>query len=290
MTSIRSIIRLIRYRFLLFAGLLPYCLGSAIAYSSTGRTDFILFAVGLTGLFFVLVGVETFNEYFDWRYGTDRVFQLDPKPVGTSTLYIGIASFCVAFVFAVFLTAKVGWGILFFASLGFIAAAGYLGPPVRFTYRGLGEIVIALSYGPAMVLGSYYLQTGRISLEALFVSAIPAILLFNIAIINEVPDFLQDRLVGKRNLCVRMGREAVVKLYGVLTISFFLVCAVGLVMGKFPRAAWLVIFLAPLAYRNYRTARSRHDDPFSFLPAIRGTIVLYVATIVVLILGFQLQQ
>ncbi|MDP2933798.1 MAG: hypothetical protein Q8N81_06770, partial [bacterium] len=73
-----GIVQLIRYRFLLLAGLLPYCLGASVAYNDTRRFDAGLFSLGFTGLFFVLAGVEAFNEYFDWQYGTDRVFQLDP--------------------------------------------------------------------------------------------------------------------------------------------------------------------------------------------------------------------
>lgn len=283
---ISKIFHYIRYRFLLFAGLLPYCLGGAIAFGRVGSFDVQLFLVGLAGLFFVLVGVEAFNEYFDWILGTDRVFQLDPKPITKRKFYIGVAAFAVALIFAVHLTMTVGLGILGFAVFGFIAAAGYLGPPVKFTYRGLGEAVIALSYGPAMVLGSYYLQTRRIDSEPLIVSAIPALFLFCIAIMNEVPDFLQDGLVGKRNICVRAGPKNVVTIYIAATAVTFAAAFIMLLAGVLPPLGYLVFLLIPLLIYNYRTARANFESPVNFIPAVRGTIISYVITLAILIFAF----
>lgn len=285
LNSTVKLIHLCRYRFLLFAGLLPYCLGTAVASYDNHPINFTLFIIGLIGLFFVLVGVEAFNEYFDWHLGTDRVFQLNPKPITKKKLYTGLLAFAVALIFAIYLSTKVEWGIAIFALIGFVAAAGYLGPPIRFTYRGLGEVVIALSYGPFMVLGSYYLQTGKISTGPLLVSIIPAILLFKIAIMNEVPDFIQDRLVGKRNLCVRLGQKKIVTLYGYLLLLFFLICVTGLILKRFPSTVWLILLSVPLAYYNYKIAKNNHQTPLSFLPAIRGTIIFYLITNIIFIFG-----
>ena len=56
---------LVRYRFFLFAGLLPYLLGAAWAFSYSSRFDAALFWMGLGGVALSVVGVEAFNEYFD---------------------------------------------------------------------------------------------------------------------------------------------------------------------------------------------------------------------------------
>ena len=213
---------LVRYRFLLFAGLLPYVLGAAIAFYSDGQFSLLLFFIGLISLLFVLIGVEAFNEFFDWRMGTDRVFQLNPKPVTNSTFFIGIAAFFVALIGAIFLTLESGVMVIILSFIGFFAAFSYLGPPLKLAYRGSGEIVIALSYGPFMMLGSYYIQTQRMDFTPLFVSIIPALLLFGISILNEVPDYLQDRLVGKRNICVRVGQKMWWGYTGAFWLSFML--------------------------------------------------------------------
>ena len=73
--------------------------------------------------------------------------------------------------------------------------------------------MIALSYGPWMVLGSLYLHTRDVSWAALVASLVPGLLIMALAIVNAIPDFHQDRLVGKRNLVVRLGRRRAVALY-----------------------------------------------------------------------------
>ena len=58
---------LIRYRFFLFAGLLPYLLGAAWAWAIGGAFEPAIFWYGLGGVALSVIGVEAFNEYFDAR-------------------------------------------------------------------------------------------------------------------------------------------------------------------------------------------------------------------------------
>ena len=151
---------MVRYRFFLYAGLLPYLLGAAWAWSRAGAFDAVAFWSGLAGVVFAVVGVEAFNEYFDSRMGTDRVFNpADVPPMSDAVLWLGVVAFAIAFGVGVHLTMVGGWPLLAYALLGGAAAIFYVAPPIRWAYRGLGELVIALSYGPWMVLGSLYLHT-----------------------------------------------------------------------------------------------------------------------------------
>jgi len=284
------LIKLIRYRFLLVAGLLPYGLGAAVAFYSQGVFSLSLFLVGLAGLFFVLVGVEAFNEFFDWQLGTDRVFQLNPKPVTSRTFHVGIAAFSVALIVGVFLTLKLGLAIILLSLIGFSAAFFYLGPPLKLIYRGFGEITIALSYGPFMMLGSYYVQTQHMDFTPLFVSIIPALLIFGIAILNEVPDYFQDRLVGKRNICVRIGQKNTVRLYGGILLLFYIILLVGFFSENFPPLALLVLVCLPISFISYTFGIRTYDNPYRFVSAIRYMIIQYVIVLSILITGYMFDK
>ncbi len=74
-----SVLSMVRYRFFLYAGLLPYGLGAAWAYATTGSLDAPIFWSGLGGVVLAVIGVEAFNEYFDSRMGTDRVFNAEDR-------------------------------------------------------------------------------------------------------------------------------------------------------------------------------------------------------------------
>lgn len=238
------------------------------------------------GLFFVLIGVEAFNEFFDWQFGTDRVFLMEPKTITKSTFFVGGAAFFVAFIVAIFLTLKLGVAIIILSLIGFFAAFFYLGPPVKLAYRGFGEITISLSYGPFMMMGSYYIQTQRIEVLPFFVSVMPALLLFAISILNEVPDYFQDRLVGKRNICVRIGQKNVVRLCGGVLILFYVIFLVGLFLGNFPPLALLVLVCLPISLIIYIVGIRTYNNPSKFVSVIRYMIIKYIIVLGILITGY----
>lgn len=271
---------LVRYRFFLYAGLLPYLLGAAWAYGIAGRFQADLFWLGLAGVVFAVIGVEAFNEYFDSRLGTDRVFNSeDAPPIADWVLWLGLAAFLGALATGVFLTVRGGLPILAFAVLGGLAAVFYAAPPIRWAYRGLGELVIGLSYGPWMVLGSLYLHTGSLSWPALWASLLPGLLIMALAVINAIPDFHQDRLVGKRNLVVRLGRRRAVWLYTGLAASGLVVAAGGVLAGVFPLACLSALLALPLLVASTRRALRTYEQPRLLVPAARHMVVGYLLAV-----------
>ncbi len=274
------IFSMVRYRFFLYAGLLPYVLGAAWAYATTGAIDAPIFWGGLGGVVLAVIGVEAFNEYFDSRMGTDRVFNpADLPPMSRWVLSLGIAAFAGALAVGVYLAVRGGWPILLFALLGGLAAIFYVAPPIRWAYRGLGELVIALSYGPWMVLGSVYLYTGTVSWGALWASLVPGFLVMALAVVNAIPDFHQDRLVGKRNLVVRVGRQRAVWLYLALATAGLLVVPIGVAAGMFPPACLAALLALPLLIASARRAIHTFDTPRLFVPAIRAIVSCYLVAV-----------
>lgn len=274
------VLSLVRYRFFLYAGLLPYLLGAAWAHAVAGAFDAAVFWIGLGGIVLSVVGVESFNEYFDAQMGTDRVFNPeDLPPMAAWVLWLGIAAFAGALAVGVYLTLRVGWPILAFAVLGGLAAIFYVAPPIRWAYRGLGETVIALSYGPWMVLGSLYLHTRALSWEALWASLVPGLLIMSLAVVNAIPDFHQDRLLGKRNLVVRLGRRRGVMLYLALASAGLLTVVAGVAAGVFPVACLAALLALPLLVSSARAALPHYESPRQFVPAIRAVVGCYAVAV-----------
>ena len=268
---------MVRYRFFLYAGLIPYLLGAAWAWAIAGRFDAPIFWSGLAGVVLAVIGVEAFNEYFDARMGTDRVFDADgPQPIAKTTFWIGTVAFAGALAVGVYLALRGGWPILAFALLGGAAAIFYEAPPIRWSYRGLGEAVIALSYGPWMVLGSVYLHTGAFSWGAFGASLVPGFLIMALAVVNAIPDFHQDRLVGKRNLVVRLGRARAVRLYVALAGAGLAVAALGVAAGWFPVACLAALAAVPLLVQSARRAATTFERPREFVAAIRSIVGCYL--------------
>ena len=280
------VLSLVRYRFFLYAGLLPYLLGAAWAYAMAGAFDAAVFWSGLGGVVLAVVGVESFNEYFDSRMGTDRVFNPeDLPPMSGWVLWLGIAAFAGALAVGIYLTYRGGWPILAFALLGGLAAIFYVAPPIRWAYRGLGEAVIALSYGPWMVLGSLYLHTGTLSWGALWASLVPGLLIMALAVVNAIPDYHQDRLVGKRNLVVRLGRRRGAWLYLALAGAGLSVAAIGVVARVFPVACLAALLAVPLLIQSGRIGLRTYESPRQFVPAIRAVVGCYLVAVALFSVG-----
>jgi 1,4-dihydroxy-2-naphthoate octaprenyltransferase len=281
-----AIISMVRYRFFLYAGLLPYGLGAAWAYTMTGSLDAPIFWSGLGGVVLAVIGVEAFNEYFDSRMGTDRVFNpADLPPMSRWVLTLGSSAFAGALAVGIYLAMRGGWPIMLFAVLGGMAAIFYVAPPVRWAYRGLGELVIALSYGPWMVLGSVYLYTGAVSWGALWASLVPGFIVMALAVVNAIPDFHQDRLVGKRNLVVRVGRRRAVALYVGLAAAGMLVIPIGVLAGAFPATCLAALCGLPLLVASARSALATYETPRIFVPAIRSIVRCYVVVLALFMAG-----
>lgn len=275
----------IRYRFLLFAGLFPYVLGALVAFDYTGVFEPFYFLVGFLGIALVLVGVEVLNEYFDFKIGGDRVFLSPERKIPHRYLKIGLLTFAFAFFAALYLTFMRGLPIMIFTIIGGVSAIFYLAPPIQLSYKGLGEIIIFLNYGPLITMGSYYLQARRMDFIAVTASLVPGFLILALSLINEIPDYHGDKLVGKKNIVVRLGRKRTVVLYGIMVFLCFLVLALFIV-DRFSVILLIAFLTLPIAYKNLLVAKRHYETPKTFVPAIRGTLLLYTVVMSLFIISF----
>ena len=281
-----KLIALIRYRFFIFVGIFPYLLGQTIAFNLKSAFVWRYFWWGFLGIFLVLVGVELFNEYFDAKEGGDRIFSLEKPNIPEYFFALGLFLFALALFIGLYLSLQIGWTILLFSFLGFLGAYFYVGPPLRWAYRGLGEIVIAVCYGPLMVLGSYYLQAGRVDFIPLLASLICALLIFSLSLSNELPDYIQDKLVGKRNIVVRLGKEKAIKVFSLSLICAFILLGLGVWWKIFPIFCLIGFLMLPLDLKEMALARANLDNPRSFLPVIRMVIITYLVVISSIGIGY----
>jgi len=280
-----NIVKLIRYRFFLFAGLLPYFLGQAVAINIQGKLNWLHFWLGFAGIFLVLVAVELFNEYFDAKEGGDRIFSQQQPEIPPWFYKLGILALGLAFIIGFYLTLKTDWLVLLFSFFGFFGAYFYVGPPIRWAYRGFGELVIALCYGPFMLLGSYYIQTQRIDFVPFFVSVISGLSVFCLAVLNEIPDYYQDMLVGKRNLVVRLGKQRAILLLKLGLASVFALLISGVVFKIIPAIAIAAIVTLPWILKSIKNAEKNYDNPKAFRFAVNSVVVTHI--VITLFLGIS---
>lgn len=203
------------------------------------------------------IGVNYANDYSDGIRGTDdsRIGPprltasglASPKSVRTAALI----SFLFAALIGLTLAAATSWWVILVGALSINAAWGYTGGANPYGYKSLGEISVFLFFGIVATVGSYYVQTEELNLQ-IFIVAIPmGLLACAILAINNLRDLVQDQVVGKKTLAVRLGDSGARKLYIALLVSTHLFALLTL-----QPVVFLTLLAAPLTWRLARGVAS----------------------------------
>ena len=108
---------------------------------------------------------------------------------------------------------------------------------------------------------------------------LPGLLIMALAVVNAIPDSHQDRLVGKRNLVVRVGRRWAVWLYTGLAAAGLAAAATGVAAGVFPPACILSLLALPLLVTSARRAIRAYESPRKLVPAARHMVACYLVAV-----------
>jgi 1,4-dihydroxy-2-naphthoate octaprenyltransferase len=157
--------------------------------------------------------------------------------------------------------------VLAFGLVGVFCAVFYTAPPISFSHHGLGELALIVNFGPIIGLGAYYAQAQTVTLEAFLATLPMGIMMFSMIVINEIPDFEEDRRAGKLTLVARYGKKAGIKLYIASWITTYAVIVGAVAFRLIPVFTLAALAAVPLIYRSIRTLRVRYDDPMLMAPA-----------------------
>lgn len=221
----------------------------------------------LIASFFVHFCTNIANDYFDYISGADAGDSIGGSRVlhegkitllqlrNAMILLYGLSFFCGLWILA---DSRVWWlsGVMVFA---FFSSLFYTAPPVRYGYRGLGEVFVALNMGVVMVAGTAAALAGQFVPRALWLSIPVGLMVAMILYYQSLPDMDADRAVGKRTIAVRLGRH-----YAIWGFRFFAVSALGsivalVVTGVVHSVALISLVTAPVAYRVDRMIVAAED-------------------------------
>jgi 1,4-dihydroxy-2-naphthoate octaprenyltransferase len=133
------------------------------------------------------IGLNMIDDVFDHLHvidGIETSTGKNPFTGGSGVLTEGlltvrqmttVACLCFSLTAAIglYLTYACGILVLLFGIFGMASSVLYTMPPIKFVYRGWGEAAHLVNFGPVILLGSYVVQTGRLSWETFLVSLVP---------------------------------------------------------------------------------------------------------------------
>lgn len=264
---------------------IPVLLGAAVATAETRHLLSGRLFLTLLGCLALHAGANAANDYYDWLSGADVRHQPWRYSGGSQVLQLGRmrpgwlrrlyrSLYLLALVVGCYLAWLAGPTALLIGLSGLALGHWYTAPPIAFSYRGWGEVVTGLTFGPLVVLGSYFVQTGRLSWAPLLVSLPVGLLITAVLYVNEFPDYRLDVQAGKRNWVV-LTRGQAAWVYHLLVCS-----AAGLTLLMLLRLRpWLALAGIPLIWLAIRPL---HDNPTlspeRLLPVQSGTRRLHALT------------
>lgn len=283
----------------LSATIVPVVLGIAIA-ARQGTFDLLTAVLTVVGASFVQLGLNVANDVFDTAQGADDA-NVTPTQFsgGSRVIQYGLVSlrrmaalsasfYALAGVIGLALLAlRPSVALLVIGVVGFVVSIGYTAPPLKLVYRGLGEIAVALGFGPLMLLGAYVVQTGgRVDLEPLVASLPIALLVALILYVNEIPDRRGDARAGKRTLPVRWSKAAVIAGYRLAAVAAYAILVVGVATRLLPIPTLLALLTVPLAIQVSRGLEPNYDNPYGLMAVMGVNIKVHLYAGLLLLAGY----
>lgn len=284
----------------LTATLAPILVGTAEALRESGSVNWPLFWLALLAMASIHLGVNLTNDYFDHLSGADEANPAPLSPLAGGSRAIqegliparavlrgGLLLIVLGASLGLLLTWLCGSLLLLIGAFGVLTGYFYTAPPLRLSYRGLGELCVALDFGVLPVLGAFYVQTGELSTGALFSSLPVAFLIAAVLWANEIPDIPFDREAGKWTLPARLGpRRAAAGLRLLFVATFMSVVLLSILHRRL--ALLLPLVTAPAALlASLRAARDCHV-PFKMRAACHLTILTHLLASLLLAVSLAL--
>jgi 1,4-dihydroxy-2-naphthoate octaprenyltransferase len=224
------------------------------------------------------------GEVYDYDSGADlAVAEEDRSPYSggkrvivdglmsrTQTIVSGAIFYLLGITIGLFIFIQRESAILMLGIAGVLLAFFYHAPPVKLSYRGLGEIAVATVYCPMICCGTYLVQRNEVSTEAIFISIPLGLLIAAFLVINEFPDRKADLSVHKMNLVVRLGVQKSNWLFFSLIVTAYL-GIVSLPLAGLTTNVWLGLIGLPFGLRAARRIQSIRQT-CEIIPAQRWTL------------------
>ncbi len=171
------------------------------------------------------IGVNFSNDYSDGIRGTDTDRVGPMRLVGSGVakpehvLAAALTFFALAGLVGLILALRTSLWLILVGALSILAAWGYTGGKRPYGYRALGEISVFLFFGVVAVLGTFYVQSGKITALSIVASIPVGAQACAILVLNNLRDRNKDSESGKRTLAVLMGEKGTRIFFAVLMLG-----------------------------------------------------------------------
>ncbi|MGD0611111.1 MAG: 1,4-dihydroxy-2-naphthoate polyprenyltransferase [Anaerolineales bacterium] len=266
--------------------------GSALAlYDHTFRP--LLALTALLVALLLQIGSNLANDVFDYERGADTGLRHGPLRATQARLLTpdqvkgGMwITFALAALLGLYLSFEAGWVVALVGLAAIFSAIAYTAGPFPLGYYGLGDLFVFLFFGLASVAGTYFVQAGKVSQAAWWMSLPIGLIIVGILVVNNLRDLETDRLAGKHTLAVMLGERFAKGEYLFCMLMAFLCLPLLCAFGVLPWWSLLAWMTFPLAWKLTYVVFNRTGKTLN--AALAGTGQLALAYSVLFLVGLVL--
>lgn len=238
------------------AAIVPASVGTAAAVAAGESFNVLYFALILISLVAIQAGANLLKGFYEaqdrtvapsspgsWiAFDSGAAVGLTKDPA--TVLKVAWACMALGVAAGLLLVAITGSALLLaFGVAGFLLAWSYSSPPLRLSYRGIGEISTFLAFGPIMTIGATVAFGTRGILPSLLASVVLGFLAAAISFSRYFPNEIEDRAKGKRTPVTLLGVQRATSV--LVALWWSPVCLVLLWYSQDPR---MLVALVPLPF------------------------------------------
>lgn len=272
-------------------------IGASYAYWHTGQFNASYLVLALIAAILLQASGNILNDAFD--RSTDDVNKITTEFNGgsrmyqhlvatpTTTLFSGIVALSIGAYIGLYIDYSVSGSIfstpffdhtlLIMGIIGVLLLVFYTAPPIRLSYRSMGDGIIVISFGIIPVIGVYFAITGELNFQIFLISIIAGLYVELILWINSFPDMEADKSGGKNTMIVKLGIKKARYGYHVLIISAVVLHLIAIAFGILPWLSIIALFSLML-YKKVRPIVNscREDNLHELVPALAMTVGMHV--------------
>ncbi|MBP5975565.1 2-carboxy-1,4-naphthoquinone phytyltransferase [Brasilonema sp. CT11] len=274
--------------------LIPLWVGTTVAIAETRNFNTTNFLIFLFASICIQVWVNVSNDVFDAETGVDvnklhSLINLTGKETSNFWLWFGNLFLIIGILTTSLLAFwQKDVTLLILVLLACLLGYSYQGPPFRLGYKGIGEIICFITYGPLSVSAAYYNQNPTWSLTALAASVIVGLstsLILFCAHFHQVED---DLAGGKYSPVVRLGTAKSAQVLSWWGYGIYFLIAVFVLLKIFPPLSLLSFLSLFYALKLFSHVNNYHDQPNQVSNCKFIAISMYLSLGLLLGIGFLL--
>ena len=270
------------------AAIAPVLVGTSLIRRDHHSINYLNAIMALLVSLLLQIAVNYSNDYSDGIRGTDdnRVGPIRLVASGLATARsvkrAAFISFSAAAAIGTVLAARVSWWLLLVGAVCILAAWTYTGGKRPYGYSGFGEVSVFLFFGVVATVGSYVVQSHRVTWQSVLVSLPVGALSCSLLAINNLRDLPKDSLVGKRTLAVRLGENRARQFLIALLLIAHLAAILAALISPW---ALITLLLIPLTRQIIKAIRTgAHGAQLIPMLGQVGKLQLFLSTALALAL------